>query len=279
MGQTDSTGVSTPAPAPGAGAKRPSLLRYLATSDNRVPRLVRWLYALPDRVHIPAPRVVVKPLFWAFLLARWLYYFFLRVLVCEPIFKCYCRQYGKRLHTGTFIHWVQGKGDIILGDDVWLDGKCSIAFARRFADRPRLEIGNNSGMGHGCELIVGKRIRIGDNTVLSGHVRIADSNAHPTDVKARLAHLPPADDEVREVVIGDGVWIGVHVLIFPGVRIGDGAVVSTGSVVHSHVPPYSVVAGNPARVVFRLKPPENTASQHSPDHLPPPSTVITCPDT
>jgi len=215
---------------------------------------------LPDRVHVPAPRVVAKPLLWAFLLARWLYCFFFRVLVCEPIFKSYCRKYGKRLRTGAFIHWIQGKGDIILGDNVSIDGKCSIGFARRFADRPRLEIGDNSGIGHGCAFVVGRRIRIGKNCMLSGHVRIADSNGHQTDVTARLAHLPPTDDEVREVVIGDAVWIGMHVLIFPGVRIGNGAVVSAGSVVRSHVPPYSVVAGNPARVVFRLKPPQNTAS-------------------
>lgn len=260
MGRTDSTGASRPAPAPGAGAAQPSLLRYLARSDNPVPRLVRWLYRSPGRVHVPAPRVVLKALFWAFLLVRSLYYFLFRVAVCEPIFKSYCRKFGKRLRTGVFIHWVQGKGDIILGDDVIIDGKCSFSFARRFADRPRLEVGNNSGIGHGCELVVGKRIRIGNNCVLSGHVRIADCNAHPTDVTARLAHLPPPDDEIREVVIGDGVWISVHVLIFPGVRIGDGAVVSAGSVVHGHVPPYSVVAGNPARVVFRLRPPENTAS-------------------
>jgi len=260
MEPMDSTGASRPAPALGAGAPQPSLRRYLATSDNLVPRLVRWLYRLPDRVHVPAPRVVAKPLLWAFLLARWLYCFFFRVLVCEPIFKSYCRKYGKRLRTGAFIHWIQGKGDIILGDNVSIDGKCSIGFARRFADRPRLEIGDNSGIGHGCAFVVGRRIRIGKNCMLSGHVRIADSNGHQTDVTARLAHLPPTDDEVREVVIGDAVWIGMHVLIFPGVRIGNGAVVSAGSVVRSHVPPYSVVAGNPARVVFRLKPPQNTAS-------------------
>lgn len=260
MEPTDSTDASRPAPALEAPAPRPSWRRYLATSDKPVPRLVRWLYRLPDRVHVPAPRVVAMPLLWAFLLARWLYCFFFRVLVSEPIFKCYCRQYGKRLRTGVFIHWVEGKGDIIVGDNVWIDGKCTIGFARRFADRPRLEIGDNTGIGNGCAFTVARRIRIGNNCMLSGHVVIVDSNSHRTDVAARLANLPPSDDEVREVVIGDCVWIGAHVLIFPGVRIGDGAVVSAGSVVRNHVPPYSVVAGNPARVVFRLKPPGNAAS-------------------
>ena len=75
------------------------------------------------------------------------------------------------------------------------------------------------------------------------------------DISARLAGQAPSPDHVREVVIGDNVWIGHCCMIFPGVRIGDGSVVSAGSVVHSHVPPRAVVAGNPARVLFRLQPP------------------------
>ena len=45
-------------------------------------------------------------------------------------------------------------------------------------------------------------------------------------------------------------------MIFPGVKIGEGSVISAASIVRSHVPPYSVVAGNPAKVMFRLKKPE-----------------------
>jgi acetyltransferase-like isoleucine patch superfamily enzyme len=54
------------------------------------------------------------------------------------------------------------------------------------------------------------------------------------------------------VTIGDDVWIGKDCIIFPGVRIGDCAIVSAGSVVRRHVPPYAVVAGNPAQVIFKL---------------------------
>ena len=54
-------------------------------------------------------------------------------------------------------------------------------------------------------------------------------------------------------MIPDGVWIGRHCIIFPGVKIGENSVISAGSVVRTHVPSYSVVAGNPAKVMFRLK--------------------------
>lgn len=52
-----------------------------------------------------------------------------------------------------------------------------------------------------------------------------------------------------DTVIGNDVWIGYDSLIMPGVRIGDGAIIGARSVVAADVPPYAVVAGNPARVV------------------------------
>ena len=51
------------------------------------------------------------------------------------------------------------------------------------------------------------------------------------------------------VVIGNNVWIGDKATILPGVIIGDGAVIGTGAVVTKDVPPYSVVGGNPARII------------------------------
>jgi len=52
-----------------------------------------------------------------------------------------------------------------------------------------------------------------------------------------------------DTIVGNDVWIGYGALVMPGVRIGDGAIVAAGTVVSKDVPPYGVVAGNPARVV------------------------------
>lgn len=52
-----------------------------------------------------------------------------------------------------------------------------------------------------------------------------------------------------DTIVGNDVWIGYQALIMPGVRIGDGAIVAAGAVVAKDIPPYGVVAGNPARVV------------------------------
>ena len=239
-------------------AVRPSLRKRLVTSQGSLARLLRWAYRAINNFAVPAPRIVVKPLLWLFLFVRNIYYFAARVFFCEPLFKAYCTKYGRNLHTDCHFHWVTGKGDIIIGDNVTLDGTISIGFATRFSDHPTLQIGDNTGIGHGCSFTIGKLISIGSNCTLSGDITIMDSNAHRTDPAARLAFEPPAPEEIRPVIIRDGVWIGRQCIIFPGVKIGVGSVISAGSIVRTHVPPYSVVAGNPARVMFRLKKPDQS---------------------
>jgi virginiamycin A acetyltransferase len=62
-----------------------------------------------------------------------------------------------------------------------------------------------------------------------------------------LRDLPNRGD----TVVGNDVWIGYGATVMPGVRVGDGAIVGAGSVVASDVPPYGIVAGNPARLLRR----------------------------
>ena len=52
-----------------------------------------------------------------------------------------------------------------------------------------------------------------------------------------------------DTIVGNDVWIGYEAVVMPGVRIGDGAIVATGAVMTRDVPPYGLVAGNPARLV------------------------------
>ena len=59
----------------------------------------------------------------------------------------------------------------------------------------------------------------------------------------------------KDVVVGEDVWLGARVILLSGVTIGRGAIVGAGSVVRYDVPPYAIVAGNPAKVVgFRFTP-------------------------
>jgi len=106
----------------------PNLQRYLALSDDRLARLARRLYWGLNSCSLPAPRVIVRPVLWAFLAVRSVCCWVMRVFICEPLFKAYCKQYGRGLRTGAFIYLVQGRADIILGDDVEIDGKRRFAF-------------------------------------------------------------------------------------------------------------------------------------------------------
>jgi acetyltransferase-like isoleucine patch superfamily enzyme len=235
----------------------------MATSDRPFPRLARRIRRRIWYFSVPAPRLIVRPALWCYLSARSCWHFVKRVFICEPLFKAYCTSYGRNLRTGIFIHWIQGRGSIVLGEDCWIDGKSTFTFAHRYADRPVLEIGDHTGIGHECTIVVGKRVSIGSHCLISGQTMIFDSSGHHTDAIERRAGRPPPPEEVREVVIGDDVWIGVRSVIFPGVRIGNGSIISAGSVVRTHIPPYSVAAGNPARVVLRLKNPEASAQERA----------------
>lgn len=62
-----------------------------------------------------------------------------------------------------------------------------------------------------------------------------------------------------DTVVGNDVWFGYNTLIMPGVRIGDGAVIATGAVVTTDVPPYTIVGGNPAQPVKQRYPDEDVA--------------------
>jgi acetyltransferase-like isoleucine patch superfamily enzyme len=234
-------------------SERRSFRRYLATSDRPFPKLVRFAYKRGRRFSVPAPRVVIKPMLWVFLAIRSCWHFALRVFLCEPILKAYFKKCGRNFVADCHLPWISGKGDIMVGDNVEISGKILVFFGARFADQPTLIIGDNSGIGHDCQFVVAKKITIGRDCTISGNCWIADSNGHPSDPADRLARKPPADDEIRPVAIGDGAWIGRCCLIFPGVKIGAGSIVSAGSIVRNHVPPYSVVAGNPAKVIFRMK--------------------------
>lgn len=228
------------------------LWRFLALSDHPLAVLARRIRRGLARFGLPAPRIVVRPMLVLFLLSRSIYFFMVRVFVCEPLFKAYCTSYGRNLRTGVFLPWVQGRGALMIGENVVVDGKSSFHFAVRYSDRPELIIGDNTGIGHGCSFTVGKRITIGRHCRIGLSVQMFDSPGHASDPAARLAGVPAAQDEVRPITIGDNVWIGNNSIICPGVTIGDGSAVAIGSVVMSDVPENTLVAGNPARRVQAL---------------------------
>jgi len=92
-------------------------------------------------------------------------------------------------------------------------------------------------------------IEIGDEASIGPGVTImAHSGASPFHQRLRLYGGGP-----EKVSIGRGAWLAVGSIILPGVTVGEGAVVTAGSVVSRDVPPYTVVGGHPARAIKKLK--------------------------
>lgn len=237
----------------------PSLRQWLAGSSHPVAAAARGVRGMLRNFTLPAPRVLVLPYLWLFVSLRSALFCVRRLLVAEPLFKAYCSRVGRGVTTGIYVPWVQGKGELVVGDRVHISGKLSINFAARFCRRPRLEIGEDTDIAHDCRIVVGKEVVIGARVEIASNVTIRDSGGHPADPARRAAGAPPDEADVKPVAIHDNVWIGSHVLVMPGSVIGEGCIVSAHSVVAGPVAPYTIVAGNPARRIGTLTPPPGRA--------------------
>jgi acetyltransferase-like isoleucine patch superfamily enzyme len=115
-----------------------------------------------------------------------------------------------------------------------------------FSPNRRMVIGNNVGIGQRC--VIQTDITIGNDVMLAAHVGIIARDAHTFDIPGVTMFEAPRGDRF-EVVIEDDVWIGFGAIILSRVCIGRGAIVAAGAVVKEDVPPYAIVAGNPAAVI------------------------------
>ena len=197
----------------------------------------------------PLPRVVSVVLLAAFVGVRTVFHWCRRVFYAELLFRGYLTSCGARFHTGIFLHWVMGRGQIIVGDDVTIDGKCSFAFAARYSEAPTLRIGSRTGIGHDCSFTVGRLIQIGDDCRLANSIIMFDASGHATESELRRRGAPAPDQSVKPITIENNVWIGNRAIIFPGVTIGENSIVAAGAVVTASVSPNSFMVGNPARRV------------------------------
>ncbi|MEX0595142.1 MAG: CatB-related O-acetyltransferase [Candidatus Paceibacterota bacterium] len=105
----------------------------------------------------------------------------------------------------------------------------------------------------------GKYCSIADNVtiLLDGNHNIKSFSSFPFKERLGWSECPPNNWGKSTPIIGNDVWIGQNSFIYSGVTIGDGAVIAGNSVVTKSVPPYGVVAGNPAKLVkYRFSPEE-----------------------
>jgi acetyltransferase-like isoleucine patch superfamily enzyme len=146
---------------------------------------------------------------------------------------------------------------ISVGDDSIIHGK--ISFERVGA---KMSIGKNTFIGK-SHLVTASEINIGNNVLISWGVSIVDHNSHSIIYSERSRDIFDWRNgkkdwslvKSKSIHIHDQAWIGFNSIILKGVTIGEGAIVGAGSVVTKDVPAWTIVGGNPAKVIREI--PEN----------------------
>lgn len=114
---------------------------------------------------------------------------------------------------------------------------------------PRTSLGDYSGIGINAR--INGTCTIGDYVMMGTDVVVITRN-HAFE-RTDIPMMHQGFEQERPVVIGNDVWIGDRAIILAGVHVGDGAIIAAGAVVTHDVPPYSIVAGVPARVIKERK--------------------------
>jgi virginiamycin A acetyltransferase len=153
-----------------------------------------------------------------------------------------------------------------------ISGVQRTGFLKHFVTRPNIEVGDYTyyddpeGMEQFEKNVlyhfdfVGDRLVIGRFCSIAAETRfIMNGGNHATDWFSTFPFpvfgegwevaMPEAWPNRGDTVVGHDVWIGWGATIMPGVRIGDGAIIATASVVTRDVPPFAIVGGNPARLI------------------------------
>lgn len=154
---------------------------------------------------------------------------------------------------------------ISIGKNTIIKKRARICANTHFGDMkysPVIKIGNNCSIGSDCFLSAINRISVGNNVAITARTLVLDNvhgdfrekdftyNQNPNipdvflqNVKTRKLHSD------GPIIIEDDVHIGENCVILSGVTIGHNSVISANSVVTKNVPPYSIVSGNPGRVL------------------------------
>lgn len=128
-----------------------------------------------------------------------------------------------------------------------------------YFDDPRVKIGDFTyGIPFIADYSADYQISIGKFCSISNNVEFIVGGQHPYNHVSQYGIIPQLEEYFKfkyenlptaPLIIGNDVWIGRNAVIVKGVTIGDGAIIGSNAVVAKDVPPYAIVAGNPARVI------------------------------
>ena len=143
-------------------------------------------------------------------------------------------------------HLIHVGAETIVGPGVSISA--GMAPGQQMPSDPVVSIGSRCLIGRGSHIVGHWEIVIGDDIQTGPDVYITDQNHSYEDPVEPIGRQWPTEAPVR---IGSGSWLGANAVILPGAELGEHVVVAAGAVVRGIVPPRTVVAGVPARVVRR----------------------------
>jgi acetyltransferase-like isoleucine patch superfamily enzyme len=123
-------------------------------------------------------------------------------------------------------------------------------FIKITSDDAAVKFGREVFIGYGTEFDVSKQLWVGDHTLIAPGCFITDHNHRRSSDNTIAAQ----GCECAPVHIGSDVWLGAHVVVLPGVTIGNGAIVGANAVVTKDVEPMTIVAGVPAKPIGKRMP-------------------------
>lgn len=150
-----------------------------------------------------------------------------------------CIELGAKLISPGLV--VVGK-NVHISERAWLNAKDD-----RLDGKPTLTIGDGTYIGRFAHVNAWREVTIEDNVLIADRVFISDADHKYEDIKVPV--ILQGDTFKGPVRLKAGCWLGVGVVVLPGVTVGRNAVVAANSVVTKDVPDYAVVAGAPAKLI------------------------------
>ncbi len=151
-------------------------------------------------------------------------------------------------------------GEVSIGDRAVLVGNSKgtalgvrgPVILRLLTEGARLTIGEDSGLS-GTVICAASSVKVGARALIGADVMIFDTDFHNPEAPGRRYATVDWKRISKPVVIEEDVFIGTRSIIAKGVTIGRGSIVGAGSIVTASIPPYSVAAGVPAKVISKVR--------------------------
>ena len=109
-------------------------------------------------------------------------------------------------------------------------------------------IGRNCFINSGCVIYTGNGVKIGNDVAIAANCTFASTN-HEYSNRHELIRLQGFRPSKGGICIGDDVWIGANCVFLDGTNVGEGCVIGASSVVRGDIPPFSVCAGTPLKII------------------------------